>query len=106
MWGEGAQPHQTWHGVTGNGACPHEIPQWDWNLLVQASVAEDAVQRAQAMHDLHEQSRIPAGEIDRLAKRYAQIIRSSEYQGRVDLSNAECGGEAFAWLSGPWLNVR
>jgi hypothetical protein len=100
--GDGAVA-SSWHAVALDGTCPAEIPQWDWQLLLRAAEADDAVARADALAELHAQSRLALGELEALSQTYARVLANKEFEGILDSAHPPCGGRRFAWLQGERL---
>ena len=90
-----------WHAVSGDGSCPEAVPQWDWKLLLTAAEArDDGAARETALATLGSQSRIAAGELGDLARRYASVLDNPEFAGILDAQHPECSGTRFAALEG------
>ena len=94
-------PAGYWHGVSGDGQCPAEVPQWDWQLLLKAAEAhDDGAVREAAIASLAAQSRIGSGELGDLAHRYAGVLANPEFAGILDSRHPACTGTRFASLEG------
>ena len=93
-----------WHAVQGDGDCPGEIPQWDWQLLLKAAEAAriaDGVERESALEALSAQSQIATGQLTDLVHRYASVLANPEFDGILDAQHPECNNTArFASLEG------
>ena len=77
------------------------MPQWDWKLLLTAAEArDDGAARETALATLGSQSRIAAGELGDLARRYASVLDNPEFAGILDAQHPECSGTRFAALEG------
>ena len=89
-----------WHSVDGDGRCPAEVPQWDWQLLLRAATASDDVARESALEKLASQSHLALGSLGDLAHRYAGVLSNPEFAGILSREHPECGGTRFASLEG------
>ena len=99
-WG-GSSHVGLWHPTAGDGDCPSEVPQWDWQLLLTAAeAADDGVARESALATLASQSRLAPGQLGDLASRYASILANKEFEGILDPAHPECSGTRFAALEG------
>ena len=68
-WGEGGG-RGDWHAVAADGSCPASVPQWDWQLLLAAALADAPRAQHEALAELQEQSRIPRAELLAIAQQY------------------------------------
>ena len=95
----GAAEGGYWHQIAGDGTCPAEVPQWDWQLLHTATSDDPSVRDA-AVRELSAQSKLAPGEIGDLARRYERVLASKEFEGILDQLHPECTGRRFASLEG------
>ena len=93
----------TWHALAPDGGCPAPIPAWDWRTFLRAAQATSARERQEALGALHAASRVPEGQLMRLAQSYDAKLRAREFVGILDAPHPPCGGRAFARVEGDRL---
>ena len=96
----------TWHALAPDGGCPAPIPAWDWRTFLRAAQATSARERQEALGALHAASRVPEGQLMRLAQSYDAKLRAREFVGILDAPHPPCGGRAVARGGGDRLRRR
>lgn len=95
---ESSQISARWHAIAPDGACPAPVPLWDWQLLLDATLAEGPAERYKAFEAMRRTSNLEVGELQDLIHRYRQKLREPEFLPILEPEHPPCGGRQFATL--------